>query len=188
MRFFAQLAAFAAAAASLASANSLTFINQDDTTRTIVFTANAGLSAIDSVTVQGNDQVKVDIPNGWIGNAYSVSEGATDSPGMLAEVTFQGWDDLTYFDVSAIVNGNDKDGVKQMFPATELSALTKTLVSGCLIFPCNSAYYQPDDIQTVSTTETDLIVTLGGSSSNVTARDEQPHLVPRHFVLGKLSA
>ncbi|KAI6081877.1 DNase1 protein [Hypoxylon rubiginosum] len=188
MRFFAQIAAFAAVAASLASANSLTFINQDDTTRKIVFTPNAGLPTIDSVTVQGNDQVKVEVPNGWIGNAYSVSEGATDSPGMLAEVTFQGWNDLTYFDVSAIVNGNDKDGVKQMYPATQLSALTKTLVSGCRNFPCNSAYYQPDDIQTVSTEETDLIVTLGNTASDVAARDAEPQLVARHYVLGKLSA
>ncbi|XXH00545.1 Anaphase-promoting complex subunit 8 [Hypoxylon texense] len=188
MQFFTQIAAFAAAAATLASANSLTFVNQDDTTRTIVFTPNAGLQKLDDVTIQGNDQVKVDIPIGWIGNAYSVSEGAQDVPGMLAEVTFQGWDDKTYFDVSAIVNGNDKDGVKQMYPATQVNSLVKELVSGCTNFPCNTAYYQPDEIQTVSTDEVDLVVTLGNSASDLAAREAEPKLVARHYVLGKLSA
>ncbi|KAI1771933.1 hypothetical protein F4818DRAFT_444930 [Hypoxylon cercidicola] len=188
MQFFTQIAAFAVAAATLASANSLTFINQDDTTRTIVFTPTAGQPTVDSITIQGNDQAKVDMPTGWIGNAYSVSEGAENIPGMLAEVTFQGWNDLTYFDVSAIVNGNDKNGVKQMYPASQLSALVKEAVSGCLVFPCNTAYYQPDEVQTVTTKETDLIVTLGNTPSDLAAREAQPQLVARHYVLGKLSA
>lgn len=86
MRFFTQIAAFAAAAATLASANSITFVNQDETTRKIVFTPSAGHASLDSVTVKGNDQAKVDnIPQGWIGNAYSVSEGAPEVVGMLAE-------------------------------------------------------------------------------------------------------
>ncbi|KAI0169603.1 DNase1 protein [Hypoxylon sp. FL1284] len=188
MRFSAQVAAFAAAMATLASANTLTFVNQDGATRKIVFTPNAGLPAVDSVTVPGNGQLKVNMPSGWIGNAYSVSEGAPDIPGMLAEVTFQGWNDLTYFDVSAIVNANDKVGVKQMFPASQASSDPKTSTSGCAIFPCNTAYYQPDDIQTVSTTETDIFVTLGNSPSDVASREAKPELVARNFVLGKLSA
>lgn len=86
MGFFTRVVAFAAAAATVASANSLTFINQDETTRTVVFTASAGNAPIESVTIKGNDQVKVDnIPTGWIGNAYSVSEGAENVVGTLAE-------------------------------------------------------------------------------------------------------
>ncbi|KAI1214687.1 uncharacterized protein F4807DRAFT_6070 [Annulohypoxylon truncatum] len=187
MRFFTQIAAFAAAAATLASANSVTFVNQDDTTRQIYFTPSAGSPTIDSVTVAGNQQTKVNIPTSWIGNAYSVSEGKPNVPGMLAEFTFQGWNDITYFDVSAIVNPSDTVGVKQIFPASEMQNTPKTLVSGCLLFPCATAYYAPDDVQTVTTKETDLVVTLG-NAANVASRDIEPGtLVPRHYVLGKLS-
>ncbi|KAI1103276.1 hypothetical protein F4804DRAFT_333477 [Jackrogersella minutella] len=187
MRFFTQIAAFAAAAATLASANTVKFINQDDTTRKIVFTPSAGYPAVASVTIQGNQPKTVDIPDSWVGNAYSVSEGAPDVPGMLAEFTFQGWSDLTYYDVSAIVNPADTVGVKQIFPASQLEATPKTLASGCLLFPCATAYYAPQDVQTVTTTETDLIVTLG-NAANVASREVQPGtLVPRHYVLGKLS-
>lgn len=83
MRFSQQLTGFAAA--TLASANSITFVNQDATQRTIVFTSSAGLPQINSVVIAGFDQTKVDFPEGWIGNAYSVSEGAPNVPGMLAE-------------------------------------------------------------------------------------------------------
>ncbi|KAI0883160.1 uncharacterized protein GGS22DRAFT_36737 [Annulohypoxylon maeteangense] len=186
MRFFAQIAAIAATAATLVSANSVTFINQDATTRHIYFTPSAGNPTINTVTVAGNKQVKVNIPNAWIGNAYAVSEGKPNVPGMLAEFTFQGWNDITYFDVSAIVNPSDKSGVKQIFPASQRKNTPKTSVSGCLLFPCATAYYAPDDIQTVTTKETDLIVTLG--NANVASRDVEPGtLVPRHYVLGKLS-
>lgn len=75
-----------------------------------------------------------------------------------------------------------------MFPATQLESKIKALVSGCLVFPCATAYYLPDDVQTVTTKETDLIVTLGDSASDVAAREAQPELVARHYVLGKLSA
>lgn len=85
MRFSQQIATITATAAALASANSITFINQDATQRTIVFTPNAGLQQIDSIVIPGNGESKVDIPDYWIGNAYSVSEGAPNVPGMLAE-------------------------------------------------------------------------------------------------------
>ncbi|KAH9904682.1 DNase1 protein [Xylariomycetidae sp. FL2044] len=188
---FSQLAALIVAAASAVSAtNTMTFVNQDSTNRKIIFTPNAGLAEIDSVDVAGNDQVEVEIPQGWIGNAYSVSEGAEDVVGMLAEVTFQGWNDLTYYDVSAIVNPADKDGVKQMYPATEITSKVKASFSGCLVFPCSTAYYVWDDVQTASTSETDLIVTLGSSSNEtLVSRDDDVHLeglVTRNYVLGKL--
>ncbi|KAI0095790.1 hypothetical protein F4776DRAFT_563036 [Hypoxylon sp. NC0597] len=187
MRFFTQIAAFAAAAATLANANSLTFINQDDTTRHVIFTPSAGYQAIDTITIEGNKQAKVDIPISWVGNAYAVSEGAPQEPGMLAEFTFQGWNDFTYFDVSAIVNPADTDGVKQIFPASQLESKIKSLVSGCISFPCSTAYYAPADIQTVTTKETDLVVTLGNSPNVVSREVEAGMLVPRHYVLGKLS-
>ncbi|KAI1444863.1 hypothetical protein F5Y02DRAFT_388647 [Annulohypoxylon stygium] len=187
MRFFTQIAAFAATAATLVSANSVTFVNQDSTSRQIIFTPSAGSPAIKTITVGGNKQAKVNIPTSWIGNAYSVSQGKPNVPGMLAEFTFQGWNDFTYFDVSAIVNPHDTVGVKQIFPASEMKNSPKKLVSGCLSFPCGTAYYAPDDIQTVTTKETDLVVTLGNTGS-VSSRDvKEGALVPRHYVLGKLS-
>ncbi|KAI1178507.1 hypothetical protein F4777DRAFT_100170 [Nemania sp. FL0916] len=185
MRFSKQVIAIIGAAAKLASANSITFVNQDATQRTIVFTPNAGLEQIDSVVVNGLDQTKVDFPQGWIGNAYSVSEGAAQVPGMLAEVTFQGWNGLTYYDVSAIVNPTDNEGIKEMYPASQKDAKQKESVSGCAIFPCPTVYYHPDDIQTVTTTEEDFICTLGNPPNNAVARDVDTGLVARKFVLGK---
>ncbi|KAI1354870.1 hypothetical protein F5Y01DRAFT_219434 [Xylaria sp. FL0043] len=185
MRFSQQLTALAAAA-TLASANSVTFINQDATQRTVIFTPSAGLQQIDPVVIAGFDQVKVDIPDSWIGNAYSVSDGAPNVVGMLAEFTFQGWMGLTYFDVSAIVNPNDHEGVKQIYPVSEMAAQEKSSFSGCTLFPCATAYYHPDDVQTVTTQETDFVCTLGNPPTNEVARDIKTELVPRKYVLGQL--
>lgn len=186
MQFAKQLIALAATAVTLASANSITFVNQDATQRTIVFTPSAGQPQVDSVVIAGFEETKVEIPNGWIGNAYSVSEGAPNVPGMLAEVTFQGWAGLTYFDVSAIVNPNDHEGVKELYPASEMAAKEKVKVSGCSLFPCPKAYYHPDDIQTVTSLEEDFICTLGNPPETVVARDDvETELVARKFVLGK---
>lgn len=184
MHFVSQLAAFALTAATLASANSMIFQNQDDTKRTIIITPSEGHAQISSVEVEGHGEVKVDFPQGWIGNAYSISEGQDNTPGMLAEVTFQGWNDLTYFDVSAIVDPSDHDGVKMMYPVSQASAASLSSFSGCKVFPCNNAYYQPDDIQTASTSEVDLIVTLG-TYADLKARDVEPEYFPRKYVLGK---
>ncbi|KAI1391431.1 uncharacterized protein F4822DRAFT_427283 [Hypoxylon trugodes] len=185
MRFFTQIAAFAAATATLVSANTITLINQDGTTRNAVFTTNLNSVLLKTVTVAGNSQQVVDIPEGWAGNLYAVAQGEPEVPGMLAEITFQGWNDFTYFDVSAIVKPGDTTNVKQVYPKTQLES-TKTLVSGCALFPCATAYYHPEDIQTVVTSETDLIVTLG-TSDNVASREVNPNLVARHYALGKLS-
>jgi hypothetical protein len=185
MRFFAKIAAVAAAASAVVSAaNTVTFVSQDSTARKIIFTPSAGNSEINSIELAGLDTQTVTFPESWIGNWYSVSEGADNTNGMLGEVTFQGWNGITYFDVSAIVNANDHDGVHQMWPASQNSASPKSLMSGCAVFPCNTAYYLPDDVQTVTTTETALYCTLGSQSSSSTKRDAT--LVSRNFVLGKL--
>lgn len=190
MQFFANIAAAAVLAASLVSAtNTVTFLNQDETNRTIVFTASYGQPAVENVKVAGNDQIKVEIPNGWQGNWYSIDAGAPATPGMLGEVAFNGWNDLTYFDVSAIVNNTDLNGVKTIYPASQLNTTSKVAMSGCEnMAGCTNMYILSDDIQTVSTKETDLVCTLGGGnklSTTVTQRDE-PVLFARKFVLGKL--
>jgi hypothetical protein len=147
---------FVAAFAALASANTVEFVNQDSLTRTIYFTAQAGLETVPSLTLTGHANSTVTIPTGWIGNWYSVTEGASLVPGMLGEVRFDGWNGLTYYDISAIVNSKDINGVKELFPKIAL-----TPVSGCQAFPCSNAYNNPDDVETQATMEKDLVCLLG---------------------------
>ncbi|KAL1870289.1 hypothetical protein VTK73DRAFT_2703 [Phialemonium thermophilum] len=171
------------AAAALASANSITFVSQDNTDRTVYFTSNPGSEELPSVTVPAGSTQKVEFPYGWAGNYYSVSAGADNVPGMLGEVNFNAWGDLNFFDVSAIVNPADHDGVQEIYPAG-----SKQPVSGCGLFPCNNAYYNPDDVQTKSTTEPDLITTLGRASDldsrDLHKADEMPTF-KRDFVVKK---
>ncbi|CAF3467515.1 unnamed protein product [Fusarium graminearum] len=141
------------ASATYAAAATVTFKTLDDKERTIIFTPDPGFSGPESVTVGGGKDVTVTFPDKYIGNFY-----AEDKPGMLGEVTFGGWNGKTYFDVSAIVDPNDKDNVKQMWPAS-----SNTPMSGCETFPCDNCYWLPDDIQTKVTEEVDLITTLGSA-------------------------
>lgn len=169
------------AAAALASANTVTFTSLDDTDRTVYFTPNAGLAWLPSVKVPARGTVKVEFPLSWIGNWYSVCEGAPNVPGMLGEVAFDGWLGMTFYDVSAIVKPDDTVGVKEIWPAG-----SKHPTSGCKIFPCNNAYYLPDDVQTKATTEKDLICSLGVET--VAARSEEAAESPsfkRDFVEGR---
>jgi hypothetical protein len=191
MQFFT-LATLLSTVAVAAAANTVTFLSQDSIKRTIYFTSNPGSSNIDSVVVPGGESVVVNIPQKWQGNWYSVSEGKPNVPGMLGEVAFNSWGGITFFDVSAIVDPNDKNGVKKIYPAsTTKTSLTSTLVtSGCDDYPCNNAYYLPDDVQTKATHETDLICTLGTASTAARSPNpEEEHTsspsFPREWVMGK---
>lgn len=188
MGFFTKIAALAVVAGAVArAANTVTFVSLDSTNRKVIFTPSEGHSELDSIEVAGEATEVATFPEGWIGNWYSVSEDADNTSGMLGEVTFQGWNGITYFDVSAIVNAEDLDGVHEMWPASENSVLTKTLMSGCSIFPCNTAYYLPDDVQTVTTEETELYCSLGSQASNSTTKRDANKVVARNFVLGKFN-
>lgn len=151
------------ASATLARAvNQVTFVSMDETDRTIYFTPNSGLAAIDATDVPAGQNVTVTIPDSWIGNYYSVSSGSDNTPGMLGEVNFNSWGGLTYFDVSAIVDENDHSGVYMMYPVD-----TESPVSGCTSFLCDTLYRLPDDIQTKATTSTHLVTTLGAGNQVV---------------------
>jgi len=168
-----------ASLAALASAqNTVEFVNQDSTVRTVYFTQQEGLAYIDPVTITGLTNCTVTFPSGWIGNWYSVSEGADDVPGMLGEVAWNGWDGITWFDVSAIVNPNDLDGVKTISPK-----FSGTPYSGCVSYVdgCDNAYYAADDVQTKATTETALVCTLGTPSSSPKPKGRRH---ARHFITG----
>ncbi|PQE08252.1 dnase1 protein [Rutstroemia sp. NJR-2017a BVV2] len=174
---FSTLFAAASALFTLASAGTVHFVNQDSTTRTIVFTPNPGYATIESLIIVGLATGKQEFPTGWIGNWYSVSEGATDIPGMLGEVAFDSYAGATYFDVSAIVNPDDGNGVKEIFPLHSSSP-----VSGCQSFPCANAYNKWDDIQTQSTDGSELVCLLGNLSGS--QRRSLRAKLPREFVEG----
>lgn len=141
---------------TLAFANSVYFVNQDATTRTIVFTSNPGQTSVEPIHVEGNSATYQKFPVGWAGNWYSVRQGATDMPGILGEVRFNGFAGATYFDVSAILNPNDNEGVKVIFPAH-----INEPISGCQNFPCPNAYMDADDLLTASTFSKDLVCLVG---------------------------
>ena len=159
---------------SLAAANTVEFINQDGTTRNIVFTPQSGLASIDSITIEGHGTANVSFPDSWIGNWYSYNEGSTNVPGMLGEVRWNGYAGANYFDVSAIVDPNDTNGVKMIFPKN-----SNTPLSGCQTFPCSNAYNKPDDVATLSTPDETLVCLIGNLSN---ARRRAIARMPREFI------
>ncbi len=90
---FIKLATLLSGAALAAAANTITFVSQDATDRTIYFTSNPGSASVASAVVPGLQSVTVNIPGGWQGNFYSVSAGKPNIPGMLGEVAFNSWGD-----------------------------------------------------------------------------------------------
>jgi len=168
-------ALFAATALfSLASANTVEFINQDSTTRNVIFTPQGGLEAIETIVLEGHETANVTFPNSWIGNWYSYNKGSSNVPGMLGEVRWNGYAGANYFDVSAIVNPSDTEGVKMIFPKNSNEPL-----SGCQTFPCSNAYNLPNDIATLSTTDETLVCLLGTLSSQ---RRRSLARMPREFI------
>lgn len=150
-------------AAALSNAASVTFWTLDDVKRTVYFTSNNNKYTIEPAVVSNAEQTTVDFPDDYVGNFYAIADGEENTTGMLGEVAFNGWLGKTYFDVSAIVNfSGQKDGVMQMWPAE-----SKSPMSGCEVFPCDNAYYLPDDVQTKVTEETHLITTLGAGSTGI---------------------
>ncbi|PNY26912.1 Uncharacterized protein TCAP_03162 [Tolypocladium capitatum] len=166
MHFATSALAFVASAVAVKAAT-VTFWTLDDAQRTVHFTGNPGCAQIDPVTVNGEKNTTVEFPDRWVGNFYAVQDGQANTPGMLGEVNFSGWNGLTYFDVSAIVNPNDHDNVKQMWPKGSLNPM-----SGCDVFPCNNAYWLPDDVQTKTTNECDIITTLGSGSTGLSFAEQ----------------
>ncbi|KAJ8061765.1 hypothetical protein OCU04_009562 [Sclerotinia nivalis] len=180
MQFATSILAASAALATIASAGTVHFVNQDSTTRTLVFTPTSGYDAIQSLTIQGDATANQTFPTGWIGNWFSISEGAENTSGMLGEVCFDSWGGMTYFDVSAIVNPDDTEGVKELFPLH-----TGLPVSGCQSYPCDNAYNKADDVQTQATDSDELVCLLGNLPSS---KRETRAKVGKEFVTGGGSA
>ena len=177
MQFSKTLFLTAAALASIVAAdNTAQFVNQDGTTRHVVFTPSDGSSNIVEITVQGNSNASQQFPQGWTGNAYSYNDGQPNVPGLLAEFRFNGYGKSNFFDVSAIVNPQATDGVMMIYPSQ-----SKSPVSGCMTTSCSNQYNQPDDVATLSSTESDFTVLLGQRIKS--ARRGVNDVVAREFVL-----
>ncbi|KOS18964.1 hypothetical protein ESCO_000637 [Escovopsis weberi] len=168
MRFFSAAVAILASV-GLAAANTVSFWTLDNTPRTVYFTPNTpSMGSIDPVRCTNGAQTQVTFPPGWTGNFYAIPDGQANEPGMLGEVNFNGWNGLTYFDVSGIVKADDTNNVQQMWPVGQVKPM-----SGCNPFPCNNAYWHPDDLQTKVTSATDLMCTLGKGSPGINFPDAQ---------------
>jgi len=187
MKSFTQIAFFLASIASVVATNIVYFQPLDNITRTVYFTSSPGSANLEPVTVTGEEEeVPVEFPHRWQGNWYAVQDGAEDKPGMLGEILFNGWLDMTYYDISAIVDPNDVDNVRELYPKGAYIP-----ASGCESFPCDNCYYLPDDVQTKVTDETELICTLGTNGltglskhTDSSKREEHP-AVSRNYVMGK---
>lgn len=162
MHFISSILALAGSA-TLAHAGTVTFWTLDDVQRTIYFTSNENAYPMDPVVVNNSEQTTVTFHDDFVGNFYAVTDGSENVPGMLGEVKFSGWGGKTFFDVSAIIDPNDHSGVKQMYPAD-----SQWPMSGCVVFPCDNAYYLPDDVQTKVTEESHIITTLGDGATGLT--------------------
>jgi len=186
MQFINTILFAAAALASMATAkNVVTFVNQDSVPKTVVFTANAGLKQIAPLALDGLTVVDQPFPNGWTGNWYTYSKGAANKPGMLGEVNFQGWNGLTYFDVSGIVNPTDAEGVKMLYPTQADKTKSAAVTSGCQhsgAAYCVNQYNAPDDIATKSTPKTTLTCLIGNLSDD---SQSNTRVHARHFVTSK---
>jgi len=195
MQFINTILLAATALASLATAeNTIQFVNQDfTTTKNIVFTANAGLESIPTLVLAPGSTVSQAIPEAWIGNFYSYNDGSPDVPGYLGEVAFDTWEANTFYDVSAIVNPSDTEGIKALYPLADAFSLgvsdlvasvkTATGVSGCNTSGgfCKDQYNAPDDIATQSTTGSTFVCLVGNPSSSV----RRSARFARDYVLGK---
>jgi len=176
-------ASMVAMAQAFGGGNTVTFQSLDDLDRTIYFTPNAGLAWLPSVEVPAGTNVAVEFPHAWIGNWFGVVQGQPQIPGMLGEVAFNGWNDMHYYDVSAIVNPADVDNVSELYPEDD----PNKPVSGCRSWPCNNAYWLPDDVQTKVTTQNRLVCTLSrnGRAAKRDELDYDTESVSHGFVFGK---
>jgi len=184
-------------AALASAANTVQFLNQDDKTRSVIFTAQAdlGLELIPDLVIPGYGNASQTFPNGFIGNFYSVNNGSENVPGMLGEVAFNAWDELAFFDVSSIVNDTDHEGVKMLYPSGMNPEDSSTPTSGCNtlgLTKCLNQYNAWDDVATQATKSSSLVCLLGNKNVTDDATKSRRskslrrnvELFPRSYVLG----
>ncbi|KAN0098698.1 DNase1 protein [Hyaloscypha variabilis] len=144
-----------------ATANIITFNNLGSDTLTLCFVANAGEYTPGQSSLGSKQSQDVSLPTGWGGQFHAArpGKGCDDDPFVIGEVNFQGGDGHTYFDVSAIDSCCDNTGDHYLYPASDSGNN-----SGCVSFPCNNVFNQPNDQQTKSTDDTHLICQVGAGN------------------------
>lgn len=159
MQFFKSILAVSALA-SIASANSLTFVSQDSMDRTVYFTAAAGQPAVGPVVLKGHTTETTEIPQAWNGNFWAVHDGDENiGTGMLGEMNFNTFDDLTFYDVSSITAPTDLNNIKMIFPTN-----SNTPTAGCQSYEttCDNCYnVWNDNFASKASLETDFTVLVG---------------------------
>ena len=147
----------------LASANSIIFVSRDDQPRYICYYSAPDHDTPAPTLVPGKATIHVPIPLGYEG-AFQTASSPNDcgvrgkgKVGIRGEVKFNGMEDKTFYDVSAIDNLTDNTGIKFLYPSSGTGVR-----HGCNKFPCNNAYNHAQDIQTQVTLEKDLICEIGG--------------------------
>ena len=166
---------------SLATSHTLTFQNLFSSPRLLIFTPNSGSYSIPPQTIAPSQYLSLSAPD-WSGNFKAADPDfyRLENPGpekyILGEVCFACWQDITFFDVSAIWNCCDNEGVHWMWgydgdrngngTGEGQYGLTREDViegdvSGCERFPCEGVYNESDDVQTKTTTKDAIWVVLG---------------------------
>ncbi|KAJ8070152.1 hypothetical protein OCU04_000544 [Sclerotinia nivalis] len=144
--------------------NTVLFWNPDPKNRTIYFSPNLGSAEIPNQHVASSmvSTTVVTFPQGWGGSFKSVFPQEDQSaPKIIVEIQFQGWQGLTYYDISAVNNCCDNSGVRYISPSNGGPT------SGCFTapFPCGDSYSKPGNIQVKSSAKVDFVCALGDITS-----------------------
>ncbi|PQE06869.1 DNase1 protein [Rutstroemia sp. NJR-2017a BVV2] len=154
--------------------NTLTFHNLFSTPRLLQFVPVPASYAIPKRLIPAHSSFSISTPL-WNGLFKAVAPDTSEhgpETTVIGEVCFDCWQGITFFDVSAIWNCCDNSGVHWM-GSVEPSASGKGVqelwnqasakgeISGCRTFPCDGVYNLPDDEQTKSTREDEIMVVLG---------------------------
>jgi len=160
MQFFKSIIAVTALASITSATNTLTFVSQDSTDRSIFFTSAFGLAPVGPLVLKGLQTVTTEIPEQWSGNFWGVIDGDENiGSGALGEMTFNAWGGLTFFDMSMIVVPDDINNIKMIMPKK-----SNTPTAGCLDYTtvCHNAYNVWDEnLASKSTLETEFTVLVG---------------------------
>jgi hypothetical protein len=160
MQFLKSILAVSALASITSAANTLTFISQDAKDRTIFFTSAYDKPQVEPVVLKGHSTIVAEIPFQWSGNFWGVIDGCKNTgTGMLGEMNFNAYSDLTFYDVSAIVVPTDIDNIKMIYPKN-----SNTPTAGCQSYEttCDNCYnVWNDNLASKASPETDFIVLVG---------------------------
>lgn len=156
-----------AALLTVVSANSVQVNNLDfHQPYELCWVPNAGQPAIHTPVLEPRTSQYVRLPYSWAGAIHAIysggGEAACDRHAVIAELTFQGFEGKTWYDVSAVDNLNDNTAVHYLYP----EFCNDGPVSGCDTFPCSNSYYKdglPADDQGHATTCLDLVLAFGNA-------------------------